>query len=200
MPFRLLAHVARCAEGSGAAAVTLSGVATACGTTEARTRQSLRELSAAGLVRVRWDGETAHVTFTGPMIAEGGQPALVVPAWLDDAGLSAAAFRLAYHYVRRAREGRVDSRREKASELCGLSRRGVGIAERELVARGLLEPRGSGGVFGLTLATAAQGGGVVYRTVQCVRDGKDGTPSLANKLLTAYSDASQGETGQGRES
>jgi hypothetical protein len=156
MPFRVLAHVTRCAD-EGSATVIFPGVATACGATEARTRQSLRELSAAGLVNVRWDGDVAHVTLTGPMSGADGQSALVVPAWLDDAGLTPPAFRVFYHYVRRARENRVESRREKASELCGLSRRGVGVAERELVARGWFEPRGSSGVFGLTLRAAARG-------------------------------------------
>jgi hypothetical protein len=171
MPFRVLVHLARCAEGSGAATVTLAGVATACGATEARTRQSLRELSAAGLVRVRWDGDAAHVTFTGAMLTKDSQPALVVPADLDDAGLSAAAVRVYLHHVRRAREGRVESCRDIASELCGLSRRGVGIAERELIGRGWLEPRNSG-VFVLTLRAAARGAGRVI-------DGKDATPPFA---------------------
>jgi hypothetical protein len=84
---------------------------------------------------------------------------LVVPPWVDAAGVSPAAFRLLYHLIRRAREGRVESRRETASELCGLSRRGVGMAERELVARGWLEPRGSSGVFSLTLPAAARARG-----------------------------------------
>jgi hypothetical protein len=167
MPFRVLAHLARCADGRTDATVTLSEAAAACSMDAPKARHGLRELSAAGLVRVRWDGDAAHVTFTGPMLAEGGQSALVVPPWVDDAGLSPAALRVLFHHIRRARENRVESRRVKASELCGLSRRGVGMAERELIALGWLEPRGNGGVFVVTLpeptAMAARGAGLEVR-------------------------------------
>jgi hypothetical protein len=162
--FRLLVHIARCADGRTDATVTLAGVAAACGMDASRTRHNLRALSAVGLRRVRWDGEAAHVTLMGAMLTEGGQCALIVPAWLDDAGLTPVAVRLMYHYLRRAREGRVTTRRDKASKLCGMSQRAVGIAERELIGRGWLEPRGQR-CFGLTLAAVAaatlgQDGGV----------------------------------------
>jgi DNA-binding IscR family transcriptional regulator len=76
MPFRVLVHLAQCADRSGAATVTLPGVAAACGTTEVITRHSLLELSAAGLVNVTLDGERAHV----PLTTEDAQGALFVPA------------------------------------------------------------------------------------------------------------------------
>lgn len=94
------------------------------------------ELTAAGLVSVRREGDAVHVTLAGPMISDDGQPALVAPAWVDDAALSAPALRLLYHYLRRARDGRVITRRERASELCGLSPKSVRAAEAELTRRG----------------------------------------------------------------
>jgi hypothetical protein len=60
-PFRLLAHLTHCADRSGRASETLAIVAAACATTEDGTCDSLRELSAAGLVQAKWSATMAHV-------------------------------------------------------------------------------------------------------------------------------------------
>jgi hypothetical protein len=136
VPFRVLLHVARCADRDGAATVTLEGTAAVCGLDAAKVQHALRSLSAAGLVRVVWGGERVQVALTGA-----GRD-LVVPPWVDDGGLSSAALRLLYHHVRRARAGRVYSRQERAGDVCRVSLRGVRAAERELIGRAWLEPRG----------------------------------------------------------
>lgn len=84
------------------------------------------------------------------MTGENGQPALIVPAWLDGVGLGLAAFRVLYHHVRRAREGQVETRRYRASKLCCSSPKSVRAAEAKLTRRGWLEPRGSDRSLGYT--------------------------------------------------
>lgn len=141
-PFRVLVHLARCADRNGVATETVAATAATCVLPEVRTRHSLRTLSAGGFIRLNLDGEAAHVTLTEPLIAKDGVVALVVPGWLDDSGVSPAACRLFFHYLQNARDGRVTTYTPNVSNICRMSRRCVRVAEAELVGRGWLRFQG----------------------------------------------------------
>lgn len=140
VPFRVLAHAARCADRRGSAELTLESIVTTCGLDTDATKDALRSLEAAELLRVRWDGDSAHVTLTG---AASGPYDLTIPAWVDDGGLSPAAFRVLLHHVRRERCGIVVTRATTAARLCRLTLEELEAAEAALLKRrGWLQWRG----------------------------------------------------------